>query len=190
MKCLNCHAEMTNQLVKSFLKEISYDTCEACGSFWLDATELDKLAWKVEGSIEYSSRKKAEESSEREKHCPRCEDVELDKVVFVRYSDIVLDRCPNCKSFWLDGGELDLINKELKSIMRIKGEGFSKFANNVHLPFWYKRIRRPSSETDFTNRVPPIEGAKEVSMKGGRRALKGKCPKCGTGMYRILGMAK
>jgi hypothetical protein len=29
--------------------------------------------------------------------------------------------------------------------------------------------------------------AKEVKMKNGRKAMKGKCPKCGTGMYRILG---
>ena len=29
--------------------------------------------------------------------------------------------------------------------------------------------------------------AKEVSMKNGRKAMKGKCPTCGTGMYRILG---
>ena len=26
----------------------------------------------------------------------------------------------------------------------------------------------------------------EVTMKNGRRALKGKCSKCGTGMYKIL----
>ncbi len=35
--------------------------------------------------------------------------------------------------------------------------------------------------------------AKEVEMngKGGkRRALKGKCAVCGTGMFKILGMAK
>ena len=32
-----------------------------------------------------------------------------------------------------------------------------------------------------------IEGAKEVTMKNGRKAMKGKCPKCGTGMFRILG---
>lgn len=32
-----------------------------------------------------------------------------------------------------------------------------------------------------------IKGGKEVSMKGGRRAMTGKCPKCGTKMYRILG---
>jgi len=29
--------------------------------------------------------------------------------------------------------------------------------------------------------------AKEVTMKNGRKAVKGKCPSCGMGMYRILG---
>jgi len=29
--------------------------------------------------------------------------------------------------------------------------------------------------------------AKEVTMKNGRRAMKGKCPDCTTGMYKILG---
>ncbi|MBI4355360.1 MAG: hypothetical protein HY597_02765 [Candidatus Omnitrophica bacterium] len=31
-----------------------------------------------------------------------------------------------------------------------------------------------------------IKDSKEVKMKNGRSALKGKCPSCGTGMYRIL----
>jgi uncharacterized protein (DUF983 family) len=26
-------------------------------------------------------------------------------------------------------------------------------------------------------------------MKNGRKAMKGKCPSCGTGMFRILGKA-
>ncbi len=30
----------------------------------------------------------------------------------------------------------------------------------------------------------------EVTMKNGRKAVKGKCPKCGTGMYSILPKAK
>ena len=34
-----------------------------------------------------------------------------------------------------------------------------------------------------------ISEGKEVTMKNGRKAMKGKCPKCGTGMYRILGKA-
>lgn len=32
--------------------------------------------------------------------------------------------------------------------------------------------------------------AEEVTMKNGRAAMKGKCEKCGTGMYKILGMKK
>ena len=29
-------------------------------------------------------------------------------------------------------------------------------------------------------------GESKVKMKNGRFAMKGKCPKCGTGMFRIL----
>jgi len=32
-----------------------------------------------------------------------------------------------------------------------------------------------------------IQGASEVTLKNGRRALKGKCPSCGTGMFKIIG---
>ena len=28
---------------------------------------------------------------------------------------------------------------------------------------------------------------KQVKMKNGRSAMKGKCPTCGTGLYRIMG---
>lgn len=32
-----------------------------------------------------------------------------------------------------------------------------------------------------------ITEAKETTMKNGRKAMKGKCLDCGTGMFRILG---
>jgi len=35
-----------------------------------------------------------------------------------------------------------------------------------------------------------MKDAKEVTMKNGRRAAKGVCPVCGTGMFRILGVKK
>jgi len=39
-----------------------------------------------------------------------------------------------------------------------------------------------------------MKDAKEVTMKGKggktRLAMKGVCPKCGTGMYRIMGLKK
>jgi hypothetical protein len=35
-----------------------------------------------------------------------------------------------------------------------------------------------------------IQGAKEVTLKSGRPATKGTCPKCGTKMFRIGGAKK
>jgi NAD-dependent SIR2 family protein deacetylase len=32
-----------------------------------------------------------------------------------------------------------------------------------------------------------IQEANEVTMKNGRKAIKGKCPDCGTGVFRITG---
>ena len=32
-----------------------------------------------------------------------------------------------------------------------------------------------------------MKDTQHVTMKNGRKAMKGKCTKCGTGMYRILG---
>jgi hypothetical protein len=31
-----------------------------------------------------------------------------------------------------------------------------------------------------------MKSTKIVKMKNGRKAMKGKCPTCGTGMYRII----
>ena len=31
-----------------------------------------------------------------------------------------------------------------------------------------------------------MKDAKEVKMKNGRPAMKGRCPVCGTGLYRIV----
>ena len=160
MQCLSCDSEMTNNLVHTKKDQISYDICEACGSFWLDAGELNGMAFQVSGNIEYCSKEKDEGILESTRECPRCENTILDKVFFIGYSDILLDRCRNCEGFWLDGGELDLINKELRTVMPVSGKGFSEFVSNVHLPYWYKRVRRKSSETDFAVGVPPIKSAR------------------------------
>ncbi len=32
-----------------------------------------------------------------------------------------------------------------------------------------------------------MKDTKEITMKNGRKAMKGKCLDCGTGMFRILG---
>src|SRR5436309_15570811 len=106
MDCLQCGTEMTNTSVQTRKAALSYDMFDTCGSLWLDAGELDKLAFQVKGSIEYSSIEPTPGSSKRRKNCPRCAGIALDRVHFLKYTELVLDRCSSCGGFRLDGGEL------------------------------------------------------------------------------------
>ncbi len=184
MECLNCKREMMNHFVQARGSEMAYDICEGCGSLWLDAGELDKMAFQVDGSIEFSSREADEQAKEKARGCPRCPGERMEKVAFLGHSDILLDRCGNCGGFWLDGGELDSINAELTKIMPTRGAGFSDFVTRVHMPYWTKRIKVRSSDTDFTRDVPVLKGAEPVEETDLT------CPVCGARLtrYRIFGI--
>jgi Zn-finger nucleic acid-binding protein len=184
MKCLNCRTEMTNNTVATKKDRLSYDMCEKCGSLWLDSGELDKLAFQVEGSIEFCEEDKDAEPETPPKKCPRCDDSVLEKVKFLESDDIFLHHCKNCGGFWLDGGELNLIDKELAKIMPVKGKGFSDFVNDVHVPYWSKRVKKQSSETNFHVDVMPINGAELV------KGTTDICPACGNALnlYSIAAM--
>jgi uncharacterized protein len=183
MKCLNCGSDMTNNQVITKKDRISYDMCEKCGSLWLDAGELDKMAFQVLGSIEYCEELKDREPEKQSKRCPRCDDFVLDKVRFLE-SDIYVHYCRNCGGFWLDGGELNLIDQSLAKTMPVKGKGFSDFVNDVHVPYWFKRVKTKSSETDFQVEVMPIKGSEMT------KSTSDFCPACGTGLnqYSIYSM--
>jgi Zn-finger nucleic acid-binding protein len=185
MNCLNCDAEMNSVNVVTKKNSISYDACPRCGSLWLDSGELDKMAFQVEGSIEYCEAAKEPEPEAEPKKCPRCEDSTLDKVKFLESDEIFLHRCANCGGFWLDGNQLNLIDEELARIMPVKGHGFSDFVNNVHVPYWFQRVQKPSHETDVQVAVMPLEGAEmeeEITAD--------TCPHCGTALneYSIFEM--
>jgi Zn-finger nucleic acid-binding protein len=184
MNCLNCGAEMTNVQVVTKKNSISYDACQQCGSLWLDSGELDKMAFQVEGSIEYCEAEKDPQTEEQPKKCPRCDDSTLDKVKFLESDDLFLHRCANCGGFWLDSGQLNLIDKELSRIMPVNGHGFSDFVNNIHVPYWFQRVQKPSSETDVQVAVLPLKGAE---LKG---TTPDRCPRCGAGLnqYSIFSM--
>jgi len=173
---------MTNYNVITKNAELSYDVCEKCGSLWLDRGELDKMAFKVAGSVEFCSEEEANIGEQTSRNCPRCDDFQLSPVRFLGETDIILNHCRNCGGFWLDGGELNLIDQELVRIMPVSGHGFSDFVNRVHVPYWFKRIKRTSSETDFTVEVNPISGAKHL------KSTDEDCPACGAklDLYAIL----
>ncbi|HVC00102.1 MAG TPA: zf-TFIIB domain-containing protein [Candidatus Dormibacteraeota bacterium] len=165
----------TNQVITE-KNQITYNMCEKCGSLWLDAGMLDKMAFQVQGSIEYCEHGEKDEPESHPKKCPRCDDFTLSRVKFLESDDIHLHYCRNCGGFWLDAGELDRIDQNLAAIMPVTGKGFSDFVNNAHVPYWYKRIRKSSEETDFQVEVEPILGSKRVASTADL------CPSCGNAL--------
>jgi len=56
------------------------------------------------------------------------------------------------------------------------------------VPLWARRFQM--AETGYCVKCKGKKNMKDeqkVTMKNGRAAMKGKCPDCGTGMYKILG---
>jgi Zn-finger nucleic acid-binding protein len=182
VKCLDCNHEMTNYEAHTIAHKLSYDVCDSCGGLWLDRGELDKMALRVAGDIEYCSQEEAG-NGQSGKNCPRC-NVNLHKVKFLGANDIILDRCENCGGFWLDGGQLEKIDNQLTGIMPVTGKGFAEFLTNTHLPHWYKRIKRDSVETDFSVAVLPVRQAESAGHSTHR------CPVCGQTLdiYKTYGI--
>ena len=178
MNCLNCGTEMTNNTVVTKKDRVSYDMCDKCGSLWLDAGELDKMAFQVEGSIEFCEEDKDSEPEKQPLTCPRCKVFKLVKVKFLESDEIFLHHCTDCGGFWLDGGELNLIDQDLTRIMPVRGKGFSDFVNDVHVPYWFKRVKARSNETEGDMQSPPIKGAEELSD------TTDICPACGNALRR------
>jgi Zn-finger nucleic acid-binding protein len=95
------------------------DRCERCGGMLLDPGELDRIAEPHEGDLEFSTLD-AETFAHPDAYgpatCPRCSDQTMKKVEFNIYTGIILDYCEGCRSFWLDGKEMDRINEEVRAL--------------------------------------------------------------------------
>ncbi|HUO85389.1 MAG TPA: zf-TFIIB domain-containing protein [Thermoanaerobaculia bacterium] len=101
------------------IHEVVVQVCPADGGMYLAKGELNKVADETAGDLEYStldldSFEHADDSPPA--RCPRDPDVVMQKVEFVIETNIILDHCPRCHGFWLDGGELVRINEEVRNL--------------------------------------------------------------------------
>ena len=113
MKCQLCKGTIT----PTETNDIEILSCQNCKGFWIKKGELNKLIKHKSGDIEFSS---IDHHMHKDVHgilkCLFCKDHAMIKVNFIEYSDIILDYCEGCGSFWIDHGEIEKMQNYIKDI--------------------------------------------------------------------------
>ena len=114
---MRCPRDPQQELVKLLGDAEAYG-CDRCAGIFFTAGELDRLAEPHQGSLEYSSVALDGFSHTDRQGAAACpaDGTAMKKVNFNIYTDIILDYCPTCGGFWLDGGELERINTEVRQL--------------------------------------------------------------------------
>jgi len=113
-KCPVCTNE---KLVEKSYEGVPLDFCLKCGGVWLDSDELhqviekkeEKFSQGVKEEVNPEEFKQAERPSlVKELNCPICGSL-MNRLVYVSFSGIIIDRCSQGHGVWLDKGELDKV---------------------------------------------------------------------------------
>ena len=113
MICPRCESK----LVYSEIEDQKIETCCSCDGMWLNKNQLNEILSEFGGDIESCS---IDDNPHSDKFsvikCRRCKDIDMKKINFLDYSNIILDYCPNCGGFWLDKNELFKIKEYVKNV--------------------------------------------------------------------------
>jgi Zn-finger nucleic acid-binding protein len=118
MRCPRDGSELT---ARTYEADVEIDCCPACRGTWLDDGELETIQHTVErdhsrrlfepiATAAGSYNAVAQQSAPRAAACPRCE-AEMDVRPYGMGSQIVIDVCPEGCGVWLDGGELESLER-------------------------------------------------------------------------------
>ena len=132
LKCPNCGTVM-DQVVDP---DMTYEKCPECRGIFLDKGELNALATGMDGDIEFRSLDEGKEFSDKfpPRSCPKCPGQKMKKKDLLTYSELIFDYCVNCEGWFLDGGELEIMNRTLADVrMAQGGKEKARYRHRDHL---------------------------------------------------------
>ena len=113
MDCPRCKATLKVRSIKDLHQDIEVDECPKCKGIWFDHEELQELELVTELTLWEVRRIPKKKEQLEALYCPKCEDHPLmKKAEHPRDERVILDYCETCNGIWLDGGELEAIQKE------------------------------------------------------------------------------
>lgn len=113
MVCPRC----SETLVREVKDGEEIDACRSCEGMWLHKHQLDSLLKESGGDVELCSIDDNPHTDKNpEINCRECTDVKMKKINFLEFSDIIIDHCPSCGSFWVDKNELENMHKYIEKV--------------------------------------------------------------------------
>jgi len=116
MQCPNCDASLRTIEYEG----VRIETCDGCKGEWLDADELGHIVKAREVRFTPEERQAIAQAAaitgvpldkaDRDLVCPKC-GATTDPVNYGGDTGILIDRCTACRGFWLDGTEIEKIQK-------------------------------------------------------------------------------
>ncbi len=105
MKCPKCGTDSLNPF--GMIEGVHVDFCSGCKGIWFDEGEL---AFYTEMPVDLPSlHQDVDGGRDTGLDCPRCGDVHLIEVHYLKNQHPLLDFCPKCKGVFVDKGELPQI---------------------------------------------------------------------------------
>jgi len=113
MNCPRCQTILERHPIIERHNEIIVDKCPSCQGIWFDKDELKPLE-KISEPVLMEWRNIPNEYDQLTAlTCPYCSDNPMmKKAEHPRDDKVIFDYCENCEGIWLDGGELEAIQKE------------------------------------------------------------------------------
>lgn len=149
MRCPHCDSTLSTIDYEG----VSIETCASCHGEWLDDEELGRIVRIREVTFSDEERQALEgatkipgipmEEVDRDIMCPACR-VSTVPLNYGADTGIIIDRCPDCRGIWLDGGELEKIQMLVESWKDTLPETLKKYG---------PRLQKASAELESRNRV-------------------------------------
>jgi len=113
MNCPRCKTDLQKVVIPELNKSIEVDQCNNCKGIWFDYGELQSIE-KVVEPVLFEFRKIPRKNDQLiALNCPFCDlHPRMNKAEHPRDHKVVMDVCEHCNGIWLDGGELEAIQKE------------------------------------------------------------------------------
>ena len=113
MNCPRCQSTLQTVVIPEAKFNLEVDQCPECKGIWFDQNELQAIENVIEPVLFEIRQIPSEYDQLTALHCPFCEDhPRMAKAEHQRDEQVIMDICEQCNGIWLDGGELEAIQKE------------------------------------------------------------------------------